>query len=64
MTSKHFGYAIDATKINKEWGWPPSVTLEEGLAITIDWYLSNAEWLKNVTSGNYQEYYDNMYAKR
>jgi dTDP-glucose 4,6-dehydratase len=57
-------YAIDATKINKELGWAPSVTFEEGLAITIDWYLSNAEWLKNVTSGTYQEYYDNMYAKR
>ena len=55
-------YAIDATKINKELGWAPSVTFEEGLAITIDWYLSNAEWLKNVTSGTYQEYYDNMYA--
>ena len=55
-------YAIDATKINKELGWAPSVTFEEGLAITIDWYLSNAEWLKNVTSGTYQEYYDNMYS--
>ena len=44
-------YAIDATKINKELGWAPSVTFEEGLAITIDWYLSNADWLKNVTSG-------------
>ena len=54
-------YAIDATKINKELGEMPSVTFEEGLAITIDWYLSNAEWLKNVTSGTYQEYYDNMY---
>ena len=57
-------YAIDATKINKELGWAPSVTFEEGLAITIDWYLSNAEWLKNVTSGTYQKYYDNMYVKR
>ena len=55
-------YAIDATKINKELGWAPSVTFEEGLAITIDWYLSNTELLKNVTSGTYQEYYDNMYA--
>jgi len=54
-------YAIDATKINKELGWAPSVTFEQGLGITIDWYLSNAEWLKNVTSGTYQEYYDNMY---
>ena len=57
-------YAIDATKINKELGWAPSVTFEEGLAITIDWYLSNSDWLKNVTSGTYQDYYENMYAKR
>jgi len=57
-------YAIDATKINKELGWAPSVTFEEGLSITIDWYLSNAKWLKNVTSGTYQEYYDDMYSKR
>jgi dTDP-glucose 4,6-dehydratase len=57
-------YAIDATKINKELGWAPSVTFEEGLAITIDWYLSNAEWLKNVTSGAYKAYYDEMYSKR
>ena len=57
-------YAIDATKINKELGWTPSVTFEEGLSITIDWYLSNAKWLKNVTSGTYQEYYDDMYSKR
>jgi dTDP-glucose 4,6-dehydratase len=46
-------YAIDASKINKELGWSPSVTFEEGLAITIDWYLSNATWLESVTSGNY-----------
>ena len=57
-------YAIDATKINKELGWAPSVTFEEGLAITIDWYLSNSDWLKNVTSGTYQDYYKNMYTKR
>jgi dTDP-glucose 4,6-dehydratase len=57
-------YAIDATKINKELGWAPSVTFEEGLAITIDWYLSNALWLKNVTSGAYKAYYDEMYSKR
>ena len=57
-------YAIDATKINKELGWAPSVTFEEGLAITIDWYLSNSDWLKNVTSGTYQDYYENMYVKR
>jgi dTDP-glucose 4,6-dehydratase len=54
-------YAIDATKINKELGWKPSVTFEEGLAKTIDWYLNNDEWLNNVTSGNYQEYYKKQY---
>ncbi len=57
-------YAIDATKINKELGWKPSVTFEEGLAQTIDWYLSNEEWLKNVTSGAYQHYYEGMYEGR
>lgn len=57
-------YAIDASKINKELGWEPSVTFEEGLAITIDWYLQNTEWLNNVTSGNYANYYENMYAGR
>lgn len=54
-------YAIDASKINKELGWSPSVTFEEGLAITIDWYLSNATWLESVTSGNYQNYYQKQY---
>lgn len=54
-------YAIDASKINKELGWHPSVTFQEGLAKTIDWFLSNKEWLKNVTSGQYQNYYDNQY---
>lgn len=54
-------YAIDASKINKELGWKPSVTFEEGLDKTVDWYLSNEEWLNNVTSGDYQEYYKNMY---
>jgi len=50
-------YAIDASKINKELGWSPSVTFEEGLSITIDWYLSNTTWLESVTSGNYQKQY-------
>ena len=54
-------YAIDANKINKELGWKPSVTFEEGLERTIDWYLGNEEWLNNVTSGSYQEYYTKMY---
>ncbi len=57
-------YAIDATKINEELGWKPSVTFEEGLAITIDWYLQNEEWLNRVTSGEYQKYYDKMYNDR
>jgi dTDP-glucose 4,6-dehydratase len=55
-------YAIDANKINKELGWKPSVTFEEGLEITIDWYLSNTEWLKSVTSGDYVKYYTKMYS--
>lgn len=54
-------YAIDASKINKELGWEPSVTFEEGLAKTIDWYLANEEWLRNVTSGDYREYYERQY---
>jgi dTDP-glucose 4,6-dehydratase len=55
-------YAIDATKINRELGWSPSVTFEEGLAKTIDWYLQNTEWLNHVTSGAYQQYYHQQYA--
>lgn len=54
-------YAIDATKINKELGWRPSVTFEQGLEITVDWYLKNKEWLAHVTSGEYAEYYDKQY---
>jgi dTDP-glucose 4,6-dehydratase len=55
-------YAIDASKINKELNWSPTVTFEQGLAITIDWYLNNETWLNNVTSGNYQNYYTKQYA--
>jgi dTDP-glucose 4,6-dehydratase len=55
-------YAIDASKINKELGWSPTVTFEQGLSKTIDWYLSNEDWLKNVTSGNYQNYYKKQYS--
>jgi dTDP-glucose 4,6-dehydratase len=54
-------YAIDASKLNRELGWKPSVTFEQGLEKTLDWYLENEAWLKNVTSGAYQEYYDKMY---
>ncbi|WP_281310650.1 dTDP-glucose 4,6-dehydratase [Flavobacterium flavigenum] len=56
-------YAIDASKINKELGWKPSVTFEEGLERTINWYLNNEEWLKNVTSGSYKEYYEKQYSQ-
>ncbi len=56
-------YAIDATKINQELGWYPSVTFEEGLAQTIDWYLNNKEWLAHVTSCAYQHYYAAQYAE-
>lgn len=54
-------YAIDATKINRELGWKPSVTFEEGLLKTIDWYLNNDEWMHKVTSGEYQKYYLEQY---
>ena len=57
-------YAIDATKINKELGWKPSVTFEQGLSETIDWFLDNKTWLQNVTSGAYQNYYESMYDNR
>ncbi|SHE67463.1 dTDP-glucose 4,6-dehydratase [Flavisolibacter ginsengisoli] len=57
-------YAIDATKINKELGWKPSVTFEEGLSQTIDWYLQNTDWLNHVTSGAYQNYYAEQYAEK
>lgn len=54
-------YAIDATKINRELGYNPSVTFEQGLSLTIDWFLSNQTWLDNVTSGDYQKYYEKQY---
>lgn len=56
-------YAIDASKINTELGWKPSVTFEQGLSLTIDWFLSNHGWLENVTSGEYQKYYKNQYSQ-
>jgi len=55
-------YAIDASKINNELGWKPSVTFEEGLEKTIDWYLNNEDWLQNVTSGAYKDYYQKQYS--
>jgi dTDP-glucose 4,6-dehydratase len=54
-------YAIDANKIMHELGWKPSVTFEQGLAKTVDWYFENKEWLQNVTSGDYQKYYTEQY---
>jgi dTDP-glucose 4,6-dehydratase len=57
-------YAIDATKIKNELGWEPSLQFEEGIEKTIDWYLENTEWLDNVTSGDYQKYYEEQYVKR
>lgn len=57
-------YAIDPTKIERELGWEPSVTFEEGLSKTIDWYLANTEWIENVRSQSYQQYYDEMYGER
>ncbi|MEY3179411.1 MAG: dTDP-glucose 4,6-dehydratase [Bacteroidota bacterium] len=57
-------YAIDATKLNKELGWEPSLQFKEGLEKTIDWYLSNSEWIANVTSGSYKQYYNEQYVNR
>jgi dTDP-glucose 4,6-dehydratase len=57
-------YAIDATKIKNELGWEPTVKFTEGFEATVDWYLNNEEWLNNVTSGNYQKYYEEQYVKR
>lgn len=57
-------YAIDATKLNKELGWAPSLQFEEGLEKTVDWYLNNEEWLQHVTSGAYQQYYKEQYQQR
>jgi len=57
-------YAIDASKVTAETGWKPEVTFEVGLEKTVDWFLRNKEWLKNVTSGEYLKYYANMYQDR
>lgn len=56
-------YAIDSTKLKKELGWEPSLQFEEGIEITVQWYLENQEWLNNVTSGDYQNYYAEMYGR-
>jgi dTDP-glucose 4,6-dehydratase len=57
-------YAIDSSKIMNELGWKPSLQFEEGLEKTVDWYLANNSWLKNVTSGQYQKYYNEMYTNK
>jgi len=57
-------YAIDSSKLQKNLGWKPSLQFQEGLEKTVDWYLKNETWLNNVTSGAYQKYYANLYAKR
>lgn len=57
-------YAIDSSKLSKELGWEPSVQFEEGLEITVDWYLENGQWLNRVTSGAYQQYYEEQYVER
>ena len=57
-------YAIDATKLKKELGWEPSLQFKEGMEKTIDWYLSNSEWIANVTSGSYKHYYNEQYVNR
>ena len=57
-------YAIDASKIESELDWKPSVQFEQGLSLTIDWYLSNQDWIDDVTSGDYKNYYSNQYRNR
>ena len=57
-------YAIDSTKLHQELGWEPSLQFEEGIERTVKWYLENQEWLDNVTSGDYQKYYEKMYEDR
>jgi dTDP-glucose 4,6-dehydratase len=59
-----FRYAIDSSKLMNQLNWQPSVTFEQGLERTVDWYLANQDWLQHVTSGAYREYYQNMYSNR
>ena len=56
-----FRYAIDSSKLQKELGWEPSLQFEEGIEKTVKWYLENQEWMDNITSGDYEKYYDDMY---
>ena len=57
-------YAIDSTKLQKELGWEPSLQFEEGIEKTVRWYLDNQEWMDNITSGEYEKYYEDMYKGR
>jgi dTDP-glucose 4,6-dehydratase len=57
-------YAIDCNKLKQELGWHPSLQFEEGLRKTVEWYLTQESWLNEVTSGNYQHYYESQYTKR
>ena len=57
-------YAIDSTKLKRELGWEPSLQFEEGIEKTVRWYLDNQEWMDNITSGDYQKYYEDMYGNR
>lgn len=57
-------YAIDSSKLKHELGWEPSLQFEEGIEITVRWYLNNKEWMDNVTSGEYQKYYESMYNEK
>ena len=57
-------YAIDSTKLQKELGWEPSLQFEEGIEKTVHWYLDNQEWMDNITSGEYEKYYESMYTNR
>ena len=54
-------YAIDSTKLQHELGWEPSLQFEEGIEKTVKWYLENEEWMNNITSGEYERYYQDMY---
>ena len=55
-------YAIDSRKLQRELGWEPSLQFEEGIERTVRWYLDNQEWMDNITSGEYEKYYDDMYS--
>ena len=57
-------YAIDSRKLQKELGWEPSLQFEEGIEKTVKWYLENKDWVDNVTSGDYENYYSKMYSSR